>query len=251
MRADSHIHTKYSCDSKATFEEYILAAEQNNLEWICFTEHVDYNKIDDGYRYYSADRFFEAYRMIKSPVTISVKAGLEFSEPHLYMDQLKELSKYPYDFILGSVHWVGNLFPILEVRNRYSAKDFFTFYWEEVLKTSKAGGFDCLGHIDFPKRYYQELYYQESMIREIMKRLIDKDIILEINTSSLRKGYHESMPGIDFLEIYREEGGKFITIGSDAHIAVDLGADLEPAKQMIEKMKLQEVVFDQRKRIVI
>lgn len=122
-------------------------------------------------------------------------------------------------------------------------------YWQEVLKTVQAGGFDVLGHIDFPKRYYGEIYYTEAVIKEIFSTLLEKDIILEINTSSLRKGHAQTMPGKELLEIYRVNGGKYVTIGSDAHIVEDIGADDWSAKQLIEDMDLQEVVYKQRKRI--
>lgn len=63
------------------------------------------------------------------------------------------------------------------------------------------GGFDALGHMDFPKRYYSEIYYEEATINEIFRNLLDKDLDIEINTSSLRKGHEQTMPGRELLEI--------------------------------------------------
>ncbi|MDO5157011.1 MAG: histidinol-phosphatase, partial [Eubacteriales bacterium] len=113
----------------------------------------------------------------------------------------------------------------------------------------KQGGFDALGHIDFPKRYYGEIYYEEKMMNEIFKYLLDKDMIIEINTSSLRKGHDETMPGIDMLQIYKENGGKYITVGSDAHEEKDLAADNKIAKKHISDLGLQEVIYIGRKRV--
>ena len=42
-------------------------------------------------------------------------AGIEFSEPPLYNKELEKLKEYPYDFIIGSVHWVGDMFPSQKV----------------------------------------------------------------------------------------------------------------------------------------
>ena len=83
----------------------------------------------------------------------------------MYANRLKQLSKNPYDYIIGSIHWIGDMFPCQKVRSQYSAKEFYTMYWEEVLNTVKHGGFDSLGHIDFPKRYYGEIYYTEDKIK--------------------------------------------------------------------------------------
>jgi len=220
---------------------------------ICFTDHVDLNKDDYGYNYYSYERYKDRFNEVKSQYSdkIEILSGIEFGEPHLYFDKLKELSNNPYDFIIGSIHWIGNMFPCQQVRERYSAKEFYTLYWEEVLKTVKTGGFDCLGHIDFPKRYYGEIYYTENMLNEIFKYLLDKNMVIEINTSSLRKGHSETMPGAEILEIYKANGGKYITIGSDAHVAEDLCADYDRAKKLVKEIGLEEVAYKQRKQILV
>lgn len=105
------------------------------------------------------------------------------------------------------------------------------------------GGFDALGHMDFPKCYYGEIYYEEATINEIFRNLLDEDLVIEINTSSLRKGHEQTMPGRELLEIYKANGGKYVTIGSDAHVVEDVGADYVRAKSLLEEVGLQEVVY--------
>ena len=141
------------------------------------------------------------------------------------------------------------MFPCQKVREQHPAKEFYTWYWDEVLQTVKHGGFDALGHIDFPKRYYGEIYYTEEKMNEIFKHLLDKDMVIEINTSSLRKGHSETMPGSELLEIYKTNGGKYVTIGSDAHEVQDLGADISVAQELVKKFELQQVYYKERKRI--
>lgn len=250
---DMHVHTEFSCDSDAKMEDYIEKAKASGIGTICFTDHVDLNTNDYGYNYYSADRFWERFNEIKynADMPIEPLAGIEFGEPHLYEKNLKELTKYPYDFVIGSIHWIGDMFPCQKVREQYSAKEFYTLYWKEVLKTVQTGGFDSLGHIDFPKRYYGEIYYEEAVINEIFRNLLEKDLVIEINTSSLRKGHAQTMPGKELLEIYKANGGKYVTIGSDAHIVEDIGADYVAAKSLLEEVGLQEVIYRQRKRQII
>lgn len=250
---DLHVHTEYSCDSESDMELYVKKAIDLNIDSICFTDHVDLNENDYGFNYYNPENFFEKYNKINEEygTNIDIFAGIEFGEPHLYAKELGELSKNPYDFIIGSIHWIGNLFPCQNVRDKYSAKEFYSLYWEEVLKTVKQGGFDTLGHIDFPKRYYGEIYYKKTILSEIFKYLVDKDMTIEINTSSLRKGHIETMPGIDLLELYKSNGGQYITIGSDAHIVDDLAADYKIAKNLLEKVGLREVIYKNRKRILV
>lgn len=76
-------------------------------------------------------------------------------------------------------------------------------------------------------------------------------MVIEINTSSLRKGHTQTMPGIEILQIYRNNGGKYITIGSDSHEVKDLAADNKIAKQLIQDMNFQEVVYINRERVII
>lgn len=252
MYADLHIHTAFSCDSDADMEQYVVQAIDKKMQMICFTDHVDLNPHDYGYLYYKPKEFLEMCHRLKAKYghLIRIGAGMEFGEPHLYQEQLKELSAYPYDFIIGSIHWIRDMFPDEKTRTWYSAKEFFSIYWEEMLRTVKHGGFDALGHVDFPKRYYGELYYSEAKIREIYNRLLEQDMVIEINTSSLRKGLSETMPGLELLEIYKDCGGRYVTIGSDAHEVRDIGADNEIAQKLIRDFGLQEVVYEQRKQIL-
>ena len=252
MYADLHIHTAFSCDSDADMEQYIIQAIDQKMQMICFTDHVDLNPHDYGYLYYKPEAFLEMCRGLQAKYghLIRIGTGIEFGEPHLYPDQLKELSSLPYDFIIGSIHWIQDMFPDPKTRARYSAKEFFSIYWKEMLQTVKHGGFDALGHVDFPKRYYGELYYSENQVREIYKHLLDQDMVIEINTSSLRKGLDETMPGRELLEIYKDCGGGFVTIGSDAHLVEDVGADSAIAQKLIRDFGFQEVVYAQRQRIL-
>lgn len=250
---DMHVHTEFSCDSEAKIEDYILEANKRGITTICFTDHVDLNTNDYGYNYYLANRFWDKFNDVKSKIDIrmEVLAGIEFGEPHLYENKLFKLTQYPYDFIIGSIHWIGNMFPCQKVREQYSAKEFYTLYWQEVLKTVKTGGFDALGHIDFPKRYYGEIYYKESVMNEIFSYLLENDLVIEINTSSLRKGHAQTMPGKELLEIYKAGGGRYVTIGSDSHLVEDIGADYMVAKELIKEVGLQEVVYRQRRQEIV
>ena len=252
MIADLHTHTILSCDAHATMEGYLLQAEKNCVDLFCITEHVDYNPLDWGFGFYDPDGYFKKLNAFKNQYrgTVQILAGLEFSEPHEHPDELAFLSRtYSYDCIIGSIHWANNLFPAYG--EAVDAKAYFEVYWKSVLKTAKCGGFDTLGHLDFPKRYYKELWYRESDIREICKYLVQNEIALEINTSALRKGLSETMPGKELLMIYRDVGGTFVTVGSDAHDDKDLAADNSVAKQLIQSLGLQEVIYIGRKQFVI
>ena len=79
----------------------------------------------------------------------------------------------------------------------------------------------------------------KPMIQEILEIVIQDGKGIEINTSSHRYGLKDSQPSRDILKLYKELGGKIITIGSDSHKPEHLGAYIDEAKEL-----LKEIGFD-------
>ncbi|MCL2197539.1 MAG: histidinol-phosphatase HisJ family protein [Defluviitaleaceae bacterium] len=251
---DMHVHTFCSSDSEETFANYVDRAREIGVNVICFTDHVDYNPNDFGTGYYNSTNFFTEFNKTKMKVCdIELLAGIEFDCPHRYQDELKALASLPYDCIIGGVHYC-NLSPDLFfselVKNGVSVEECFSAYWHEVQKCVEHGGFDVLAHIDIPKRYLKSLIYDDFHLLKIFNKMISANIILEINTSSLRKGLSDTMPSKALLELYRSAGGKYITIGSDAHYKSELASDYEIARKLCADVGLQEVIFRERKMII-
>ena len=80
----------------------------------------------------------------------------------------------------------------------------------------------------------------------IIRKVILKNTIgLKISIVTLR-----FMPGKELLEIYKDCGGKYVTLGSDAHEVKDLGADNDVAQKLIKDLGLHQVIYESRKRIM-
>lgn len=225
--ADMHVHTHFSIDSRATMESYCEVALKTGVRAICFTDHVDLNRNDPGCDFYRPDAYFEELERMRTKYDgqVELLAGLEFAEPQDYPEALLELHKRPYDFILGSQHFVNDLFASDLVEQASSEREAFELYWNAVEKMVEAGGFDALSHLDFPKRYNfgNELIYDEKQVRRILRKAIDQDICIEINTSGMTGLGGYLMPDPAIIEIYAEEGGYRVTVGSDSHRPDDLG----------------------------
>jgi histidinol-phosphatase (PHP family) len=236
MVTDLHVHTLFSCDSKTTMAQYCEEAIIQGIGCICFTDHVDCNKNDDGYGYYNAAAYFEEFKRIREQYSHKIKllSGIEFSEPHVYPREFEDLLKLPYDFVLGSVHyWIDDLFPSRMEAKGITLEQAFERYWEEVYKAVAFGGFDSLAHMDFPKRYYKSAVWKEAQVTDICKVMLKNNISLEINTSSLRKGLSEAMPGKELLYLFEKAGGRNITIGADSHSIEELGKGYGVAIEML------------------
>ncbi|MCP4592997.1 MAG: hypothetical protein GY842_19865, partial [bacterium] len=66
-------------------------------------------------------------------------------------------------------------------------------------------------------------------------------VIPEINTSSLRQGLTDPMPGEAVVRRYAELGGRMIALGSDAHLAESIGAGLEQAAALSKRCGIEQL----------
>lgn len=232
---DYHVHTNNSFDSRTPMIEQCQRAVEIGLKEIVFTEHFDLNPTDEGLGLFNFDKYSREIEKCRDLFgdKLLVKKGLELGEPHLYYDRHTEfLKEKDFDFLLGSVHYLGN--QVLE--GNYDGRDekeVYLEYFSEVLETARIGDFHVLGHLDVLKRYvpssfkkFMAIDYEEA-IREILKIAISRDKGIEINTSGLRQDLKEPLPTIEILEWYKELGGTILTVGSDAHSSAYVGMDIK------------------------
>jgi histidinol-phosphatase (PHP family) len=83
----------------------------------------------------------------------------------------------------------------------------------------KRFGFDIYGGFE-PVRY-------ESEIRAVLSAIANRGLAIEINSSQLRRAVAQSSPDRPVIDWFLEEGGRWITLGSDAHEPDHVGHGLE------------------------
>ena len=76
---------------------------------------------------------------------------------------------------------------------------------------------------------------------------VEKGIALEINTAALRQPLNKLSPEIDIIKRYKEIGGKYITVGSDAHFAEHLAADIGVAYDAALEAGFECITFFQKR----
>lgn len=237
---DYHVHTEASCDCRATMAEMCRSAVQQGIAEIAFTDHFDPKLGDLCYGYYHPERYFaalEAARREFEPQGLTIRAGIELGEYHLFhADMAPVLAAWPYDFVLGSLHWVGDQIVFdREYFRTNGPHDSFARYFIELERLARFGGFDVLSHPDVVKRvgYFAvggfDIRQWEDLVRPVWRACIENGIGIEINTSSLRSGVGEVHPSPESLRWYREMGGEILTIGSDSHRPDHVGAGLSEA----------------------
>ena len=258
MREDYHVHTYYSDDSVHPMEEVIKDGIRKGLTEICFTDHVDYGiKIDwdwgqeieyrHGEPLANVDypKYYEEYLQLKEKYKdqITLKLGLEFGiQMHTIPLFEKLFARYPFDFIILSVHQVEDKeFWTQDFQAGRTQQEYNERYYQELLDLTK-NFHNCsvLGHMDLIVRYDQQGVYPfekiKPMIEQILKQVIADGKGIEVNTSHVRYKLSDTTPSQDILKLYKELGGKIITIGSDSHKEEHLGAYIDEAKAMLKDL---------------
>lgn len=254
--ADYHVHSDYSDDSWYLMEDVVKDAIQLGLEEICFTDHVDYGVKPDWkpnevfqagknkeiknvpYDLYFAeiDKLAKKYKK-----EINIKKGLEFGMQVHTLPQFENLyQSQDFDFILLSVHQIENKeFWTGEFQKGYTHKESYNRYYDEMYQlVTKYKNYSVLAHMDLVRRYLDKevdmFEYNKDKIKEILKVVIASNKGIELNTSSNRYKINGLTPSIEILKLYRELGGRIITIGSDSHEPDHLGYRIKESKKILK-----------------
>lgn len=250
MIFDCHTHTKFSADSEMNAELAIARAE-NLGRGIIFTEHFDYDLPGDVDFTFDAKNYFSEYEKFRGEnVLLGVEIGLrKIARQH----NKNFVAQADFDFVIGSIHVVDDI----DIYNAkfYADKDklaAYRKYFAVMAEEAAAEDFDALGHIDYICRAatYEnpEIDYAtfKNEIDEVLKIIVERGKILELNTRRLDKirGLKELVP---VYQQYKNFGGKFVTIGSDAHKVEAIGANFDRALEFIGELNLTPVKFRRRK----
>ena len=177
-------------------------------------------------------------------------------QPQIVDVNRRTTSRYPFDFVIGSSHVVHGIDPYYP--NYYEGKtedEAYREYFESILENiATDADYDVYGHLDYVVRYgpNKNKYYSyekyADIIDEILRQLIRHGKGIEINTSSVRYGLKDTTPSKDIIKLYRDLGGKIITIGSDSHKKEHLGAYIDETKTMLKDMGFEYLcIFKQMK----
>ena len=254
MLFDCHLHSAASPDSDMPPEDAIETLAKKGLGCI-FTEHIDYNTDLEPFFALDFDIFPKEYIKYKSDtVGIGIEINLITEAVELNRGHAADES---LDFVLGAIHWT-------EGWDVAFAEDYYKEYDEEVyerylnysLKMVEMNDFfDSLAHIDYVSRYSplpekNVLYEKYSTSYDaLLKALIERDKLLELNTRRLAdKQARNNLAKV--YSRYRDLGGKYVTLGSDAHHVSKLGENFDIAVEMIKEIGLLPVYFKERRRVV-
>lgn len=270
IQADMHMHTWFSTDSEACPCDMADEAVRKGLKTICFTDHFDKDDLEWGEEgIFDVDAYFVEMQKLQEEYAgkLNIRIGIELGLRTYLKDYYEELTKkYPFDFVIGSVHNVpykkdaeGNVLytdPAAEkLFTDRTDKEAYRLMMETTLENVRTSDcFQTLGHLDYVVRYgksrEKEYSYTDyaDIIDEILKLLIEKEKGLEVNSAGLKYGLPFAHPHPDVLKRYRELGGEIITIGADAHKPEHIAYDFARAEEILKScgFKYYTEFFEQK-----
>jgi len=254
---DYHLHTRFSEDGANTPEEMCRRAVELDLPEIGFSEHWDVGPHEKHPRFFQPEPWFEEIERLRGLFAgqLTVRAGIEIAEPHLYPAETAEvLGRAPFDYVLGSVHFVGPNFMFDESHFRkHTADEIYGAYFAEVEAMLRSADLDAVAHFDVAARIgkpilgYDPARY-EGQIRRVLEIVIQRGLALEVNAGGLRKPARVLMPDPLIIKWYAGMGGERVTLGSDAHRVGDLGTGLEAALAAIQEAGISQVLRFERRQ---
>ena len=242
--SDSHTHSERSFDGKDSVVMLSERALGLGLYSLTVTDHCECNEFyEKNVRTdmeHSIRDIMKARGLYADRLTIY--RGIELGQPLQDRKAADEaLSLAEYDFVLGSLHNLEGVqdFYFLEYTQE-NVRPLLDRYFTELLELAQCGLFDSLAHITYPFRYMsvaKGLDVDENQYMEqfdaVLEALVRNDKALEVNTSGLRQLIGSTLPGEGIVRRFRELGGKYVTIGSDAHRWGDVGAGIEDGLNML------------------
>lgn len=255
---DGHLHTPFCPHgSPDSLEAYVKRALMQGIKTLTFTEHAPLPAQfqdptpdkDSAMAFELLPDYIEALQSLKRTYpALDLRLGLEIDYlPGYEAETLALLEPYAdvLDETILSQHFLlvdGELLPVDFSLEMFQALVERVGSFEAVMKqyyTALTAGLafpwerlkvDRIGHIDLPIKYQRNYVWDRSNVRaeqtRLLKTIAKRGFGLDLNTAGLRKPECGQPYAIDVVSEAAKLGIRFV-LGSDAHIAKDVGAGFE------------------------
>lgn len=261
-----HTHSIFS-DGKSTPEEVVVEAINQGMKVLGFSDHspVPFEnsfaiKNDNVQNYICTIKSLK--EKYKDQIDIYCSMEMDFI-PGIVKDFKKTKEELCLDYMIGSVHLVGNDVNKLwfidgskvetydeGLFNYYGGdikKGVKTFYYQynEMIETEE---FDIVGHFDKIKMHNRDRYFTENekwyrdLVLETLTLIKEKDLIVEVNTRGIyKKRSTDFYPATWLLPIMKEMNVP-VVISSDSHKAEELTLCFKEAEEALKAAGYKETM---------
>jgi histidinol-phosphatase (PHP family) len=257
-----HNHSTWS-DGRAEFPELVAAARDAELDELGISDHYTLFPDDHFEEWSMPPRDLDDYvagiigiaQTSRSPI---IRLGLEVDFFPESVDRLCPiLARYPFDYVIGSVHFLDS-FPIdlspahwgslgpEEVREKWA------LYWTRVGQLAASGICDFVGHLDLPKKFGFTMPDDlMPMALQALDAIAAADMAIEINTAGWHVVAGEAYPAAALLRAARERDIPLL-VNADAHDAHNVARDLDRGRSLARECGYSSVVrYEARRRVPV
>ncbi len=237
MLCDLHIHSDNSFDAESTVEQICESALNMGLDIIAITDHCEAEFINMG----ENCEFGSFDRQIPKSISDTAKAIEKYSGRLKILHNLRGRDDFYYmDFDKVDINTV------------------LDEYFDELIETAAFEHFDSLAHLTYPlryiferKNYFPDLRIFQGKIDKIFSILISNNKALEINVSGLFKPMGVTLPDLPLVKRFFELGGRYITVGSDAHTADMVGKGIKEGLDVAKQAGFNQfTIFENHKPVL-
>ncbi len=241
---DYHTHTPLCHHAEGNVEDYVAAAVKAGLVEYGISDHapMPHEPFDD-WRMSQADLpayfdWIDQARSLGAEFGLEIRAGLECDWIPGIEDWTEWLrSQYPWDYLIGSVHYLGDHFEFdnplrMDFWNQTSIDEAWELYWERYLQMVRSQLFTIMGHADLIRKFgYRPSGDLKRYYLPVIEAMAESSCILEINTAGWNKPCAEQYPSLEFLQLACEAHIPLV-INSDAHAPGDIASEFERARDI-------------------
>ncbi len=254
---DFHIHTDF-CDGKDAAEDIVKAAIDKGLKTIGFSSH-SYTPFDTDYCMNEQDTkdYFAQIKILKEKYAdkIEIFCGIE-------KDYFSDTDTSKFDYVIGSVHYVkkGENYLSVDLSKddfvsnvaKHFGGDYFAFakeYFDTLKDVVNKTKCDVIGHFDIITKFNEngtlfdenDERYQKLAL-DTVDKLIKNDVIFEVNTGAMSRGYKSTPYPAEFILKRIAEKGGTVCLSSDAHSKEGLGFDFENQYKKLKELGFEKIV---------
>ncbi|MEA1903697.1 MAG: PHP domain-containing protein [Actinomycetota bacterium] len=256
-------------------ERYVEAAAARGVEEICFTEHLFRMRdselvLGDFWRDESDTVAAHTIGMIETERNMNldeyaaavidakdsglpVLLGLEVDYfPETIDAALDLLAPYPWDLIVGGVHWIGGFAfdheEMISEFNRRGADQVFEAYYDLETRLAASGAVDVLAHADLVKKHGHHSALDPSEVYvNLARAAAASGTLVEVSSAGLNEVCKEIYPSPALLSAFHDEGVG-MTMASDTHLPAGSGWGLDVVADRASKAGYtQRAIFSQRR----
>lgn len=256
--ADYHMHLERGPFSRERALQFLDTARSRGVTEIGFSEHghcFPENRHMLPVDWASADlqTYVNLVQSLKDE-GLPVKLGLEMDYvPGHEADIADFVAKAPFDYVIGSVHWLGDFgFDIPDNMALWQQLDVdavYDQYFKVLSQAVRSGLFDIIGHPDVIKVFgFRPVERPDEAWNGFLAAAKESGVALEVSAAGWYKRVGEMYPDPAWLPTIKAAGIP-ITLASDAHEPEEVGRSFDKLLAVIRAAGFDRIAsFNGRQR---